>query len=453
MKTINPATQELIKEYTAIGWNEVQHALRLSEKTWLEWRETGFPARNYLLNKMAGILRNKQQEYALLMTTEMGKVTKEALSEIEKCAWACEYYAENGEKFLSDTEVETDATSSFYSFQPMGAILAIMPWNFPFWQVLRAAIPALMAGNVMVLKHATNVTGCAIALQELFTLAGFPKGAFQTLLIPADQVARVIAHDTIAGVTLTGSVAAGKSVAAQAGKYLKKTVLELGGSDPYLILEDADIAHSAKICTASRVLNAGQTCVSAKRFIVVASVYDRFLEAFKEEMSKIKYGDPLAETTSIGPLSSTHLRDGLHQQVQASITKGAVCVLGGEIPDITGNYYPATILTHVTPGMPAYDEELFGPVASVIKAKDEADAVRIANDSEFGLGAAVFTKDIKRGERIAKNEIQAGLCFVNGMVRSDPRLPFGGVKHSGYGRELSLFGIREFTNIKTVVIA
>lgn len=453
MKTINPSTLEVIAEYKVMPWNEVERALKLSQKAWEEWRETGFPARSYLFKKMAGILRNKQEEFALLITNEMGKIAKEAKAEIEKCAWACEYYAKHGEEFLADTNVETDAERSFYTYQPIGAILAVMPWNFPFWQVLRAAIPTIIAGNTMVLKHASNVMGCALAIEELFILAGFPKGVFQALQLPADQVARVIAHEAVAGVTLTGSVNAGKSVATEAAKHLKKCVLELGGSDPYVILEDADIDKIVDVCTASRVLNAGQTCVSAKRFIVVEAAYDCFLSAFKASMEKVTYGDPLDEKTTIGPLSSAGLRVDLHQQVQDSIAKGATCILGGEIPNMKGNYYPATILTDVAPGMPAYDEELFGPVASVIKAKDEADAIRIANDSVYGLGAAVFTQDKKRGEMIARNQIQAGLCFVNSMVRSDPRLPFGGVKQSGYGRELSLFGIREFTNIKSVSVS
>ncbi|MCB0634497.1 MAG: NAD-dependent succinate-semialdehyde dehydrogenase, partial [Lewinella sp.] len=369
----------------------------------------------------------------------------------EKCAWVCRYYAEHGADFLTNKMKGTDAAKSYVSFEPLGVILAIMPWNFPFWQVFRCAAPAVMAGNTVLLKHASNVPGCALAIEALFTEAGFPKGVFQTLLIDSAATADVIASPAVRAVSLTGSEAAGRAVAKLAGEYLKKCVLELGGSDPYLILEDADLDHAAEVCTKGRLLNNGQSCIGAKRFIVVEKVYDTFLEKFRAKMAAATMGHPMDEQTDLGPLARTDLRDDLHEQVQLSVRQGARCILGGEIPEMEGAYYPATILVDVAPAQPAYYEELFGPVASVIKVIDEQEAILVANDSPFGLGAAIFTRNTEAAERIAQ-EIDSGSVFINALVKSDPRLPFGGIKNSGFGRELSEFGIREFVNVKTVYV-
>jgi succinate-semialdehyde dehydrogenase/glutarate-semialdehyde dehydrogenase len=382
----------------------------------------------------------------------MGKILKEGRAEAEKCAWVCDYYAENAEGFLLDEVIKTDAAKSFVACRPLGVVLAVMPWNFPFWQVFRFAAPAIMAGNVGLLKHASNVPGCALAIENVFRKAGFPSGVFQTLLVGGPRVDSIIENPLVKAVTLTGSTPAGRAVAAKSGAMLKKTVLELGGSDPYVVLPDADIDAAVSTCVTSRLINAGQSCIAAKRFVVVDAVYDDFLERFVDEMSGKRVGDPRDPEADIGPQARHDLRNELHAQVQKSIDTGARRLLGGEIPNGEGAYYPPTILADVLPGMPAYDEELFGPVASVIRAADEADAIRIANDSAFGLGAAVFSGDPSRAERIARDEIEAGCCFVNEFVRSDPRLPFGGIKESGYGRELSHHGIREFVNVKTVYV-
>ena len=400
--------------------------------------------------KLAELLRHQREDLAKLMTMEMGKRTGEALAEVDKCAWVCTYYADHAERFLQNERIESDASDSFVAYEPLGVILAVMPWNFPFWQVFRFAAPALMAGNTALLKHASNVSGCAIAIQQLFSDAGFPEDAFITLLIPSSKVKEVIAHPKVKAVTLTGSEAAGRSVAAEAGKYLKKCVLELGGSDPYLILADADLELAVKTCVQSRLLNAGQSCIAAKRFILVPEVYDAFTDLFLREMEKITVGDPTQAATGIGPLARVDLRDDLHDQVLRSVAMGARILLGGNIPEGVGAYYPPTVLTDVTPAMPAFREELFGPVAPLIRAESEAHALALANDSEFGLGAAVFSGDKGRAQRIAQQDLQAGSCFVNGLVKSDPRLPFGGIKLSGFGRELSHHGIREFVNVKTV---
>ena len=439
--------------YDAMTDDQVRNIIVRAHRTFQDWRNVSFSDRAKLMNAAAGVLRDNQEKYARLMTVEMGKPIKDARSEIEKCAWVCEYYAKHAESFLQDQLRESDATKSYTTYQPLGVVLAVMPWNFPFWQVFRFAAPGLMAGNVGILKHASNVPGCALAIQEVFDRAGFPKHAFTTLLIGSDQVEKVIEHEYVQAATLTGSEKAGSAVAATAGKHIKKTVLELGGSDAYVVLEDADIADAAKTCATSRLINSGQSCIGAKRFIVVKAVYDEFLQHFKRELENAKMGDPMKEDTDIGPQARTDLRDDLHQQVTDSVEKGAVCILGGEIPDREGAYYPATILVNVKKGMPAYEEELFGPVASVIKAEDEDQAILFANDSKFGLGAAVFTQNLERGERIARERLEAGCCFVNAYVKSDPRLPFGGIKTSGYGRELSDLGIREFVNIKTVYVS
>jgi succinate-semialdehyde dehydrogenase/glutarate-semialdehyde dehydrogenase len=386
------------------------------------------------------------------MALEMGKPIAAGRAEIEKCVLACEYYAEHAEKMLQPEIIKTDARKSFVTFNPLGVILAIMPWNYPFWQVFRHAAPGLMAGNGVILKHASNVPGCAAAIEDIFKKAGFPEYLFQNFLISSQRVEDLIEHPTITAVTLTGSTTAGRAVAEKAGKMLKKTLLELGGSDPYLILEDADLDKTVEACVTSRLLNSGQSCIAAKRFVVVEAVRRQFEQMLVDQMQAKRMGDPLDEAVEIGPQARFDLRDDLHQQVIKSITKGAVCLLGGEIPEDPGAFYPATVLGNVGKGMPAYEEEIFGPVAAVIPVKNEKEAVQVANDSSFGLGAAVFTRDTERGEHIAANHLEAGNCFVNAFVKSDPRLPFGGIKESGYGRELSHYGLKEFVNIKTVYI-
>jgi succinate-semialdehyde dehydrogenase/glutarate-semialdehyde dehydrogenase len=431
---------------------EVNNIINSTNIAFEEWKETSFKFRSELMMKAANLLREKKEEYSRLMTLEMGKPIAQSRAEVDKCAWVCEYYAENAEKFLSDDIIQTDASKSFVTFQPLGIVLAVMPWNFPFWQVFRFAAPGLMAGNAGILKHASNVSGCALAIEEVFREAGFPENLFRTILVPSSKMEDVIRNEKIKAVTLTGSVPAGKAVAKTAGSVLKKTVMELGGSDPYVILEDADLEMAADTCVTARLINAGQSCIAAKRFIVVEKVYDEFEKLFVDKMKSKRMGDPFDESNHIGPQASVSLRDELHQQVEKSIKLGAKLLLGGKIPDMKGAWYPPTILSNVKKGMPAYDEELFGPVAALIKSKDETEAIQIANDSVFGLGAAVFTRDNKRGEDLAKEKLQAGCCFVNAFVKSDPRLPFGGIKDSGYGRELSSFGIREFVNIKTVYI-
>jgi succinate-semialdehyde dehydrogenase/glutarate-semialdehyde dehydrogenase len=452
LQSVNPANLQTIKTYLQMQPSEVNRILDLTNSAFEEWKDTSFDHRSRLMMKAADVLRKNEEEYSKLMTLEMGKPIAQSRAEVDKCAWVCEYYAENAEKFLVDELIETDATKSFVTFQPLGIVLAVMPWNFPFWQVFRFAAPGLMAGNAGILKHASNVSSCALAIEEVFKESGFPENLFRTILVPSSQMEEVIKNKNIKAVTLTGSVPAGKAVAKTAGSVLKKTVMELGGSDPYVILEDADLEMAADTCVTARLINGGQSCIAAKRFIVVEEVYDSFEKLFIEKMKSKKMGDPFDESNYIGPQASVPLRDELHQQVEKSIKLGAKLLLGGKIPEINGAYYPPTILSNVKKGMPAFDEELFGPVAVLIKAKDETEAIDIANDSIFGLGAAVFTKDIKRGEKIAKEKLQAGCCFVNAFVKSDPRLPFGGIKESGYGRELSSFGIREFVNIKTVYI-
>ncbi|MEL6944585.1 MAG: NAD-dependent succinate-semialdehyde dehydrogenase, partial [Bacteroidota bacterium] len=437
LKVINPATEEVVKEYETISNAEVEKQIESAHQAYLDWRNTSFEYRAEKIQLLAKLLLTQKEELAKLMTTEMGKLRKSAISEVEKCAWVCNYYADHAANFLADELVETNASKSFVSFQPMGIVLAIMPWNFPLWQVFRFAAPALMAGNAALLKHAPNVAGCAIAIQQLFKNAGLPEGLFINLPIEVEQVKPLIGHPHVQAVTLTGSERAGSAVAALAGKNIKKTVLELGGSDAYLILEDADLELAAEQCKLSRLLNTGQSCIGAKRIIVVDAVYDAFLEYFTEKMASAKIGDPMKDITTLAPLARKDLRDNLHRQVEESLAKGANLHLGGQIPAQKGYYYPATILTAVKKGMPAFDEELFGPVAAVIRAKDEKEAIQLANDSKFGLGAAIFTKDQAKGERIAKEQLEAGCCFVNAFVKSDPRLPFGGIKTSGYGRELS----------------
>jgi succinate-semialdehyde dehydrogenase/glutarate-semialdehyde dehydrogenase len=449
--SVNPATGQKIKTYNEMTPEQVSAAVAQAHDAWKSWRRTVFAERGKLMKRAGEILRQRKEEFARLMAIEMGKPLKQGVAETEKCAWACDYYADHAEAHLAPDIIKTDASKSYVACEPLGVVLAVMPWNFPLWQVFRFAAPALMAGNVAVLKHASNVPGCALVIEEVFTQAGFPKGVFHTLLIGSSQVKAAIEHPLVRAVTLTGSTPAGKAVAAQAGAVVKKAVLELGGSDAYIILEDADLDLAVQTCVTSRLINSGQSCVNAKRFVVVEPLLAAFTERFVALMKAKKIGDPLADGTDIGPQARFDLRDDLHKQVVESVRKGAKLLLGGEIPPGTGAYYPPTVLADVRPGMPAYDEELFGPVAALVKAKDEHDAVRIANDSIFGLGASVFTKDAARGERLAK-DLEAGCTFVNGLVASDPRLPFGGIKESGYGRELGSYGIKEFVNIRTVYI-
>jgi succinate-semialdehyde dehydrogenase/glutarate-semialdehyde dehydrogenase len=452
LKSINPANGKLIHSYPEMTIGEVIKILQLVNDAFNECKGTDFKERAQLMLNAANVLRNQSEELSKLMTLEMGKPIVQSRAEIEKCAWVCEYYAKNAEKFLEDEIVETDAKRSFVTYQALGVVLAVMPWNFPFWQVFRFAAPGLMAGNAGLLKHSSNVSGCALAIEEIFRKAGFPENLFRTILLPSSKMGDVIKSKIVKAVTLTGSVPAGKAVASTAGSVLKKTVLELGGSDPYIILEDADLQLAAENCASARLINGGQSCIAAKRFIVVEKIYDEFERLFVKNMQNKKMGDPFFETNDVGPQASEALRDELHNQVLQSIKKGAKLLVGGKIPEGDGAYYPPTVLSNVSKGMPAYDQELFGPVAALIKVKDEQEAIKIANDSVFGLGAAVFTKDEKSGEMIAKEKIIAGSCFVNTFVKSDPRLPFGGVNESGYGRELSYLGIREFVNIKTVYI-
>jgi succinate-semialdehyde dehydrogenase/glutarate-semialdehyde dehydrogenase len=450
---MNPATDEILEEYEEMTAREAEDVVLQANLAAQSWSETSISERAILMSAASQILRDRAGEYAKIMAQEMGKPITQGMAEAEKCAWVCEYYADNAASFLQAEMVETDASKSFVSYQPLGPVLAVMPWNFPFWQVFRFAAPALMAGNVGLLKHASNVPGCALAIEEVFSQAGFPENVFRTLLIGSKQVDAIIEHPVIRAVTLTGSTPAGQAVARKAGEVLKKSVLELGGSDPYVILGDADTETAASTCATSKLINSGQSCIAAKRFIVVASQRDEFVQLFVQKMQAAKVGDPMREDTEVGPLARADLREELHDQVERSLDIGARCLLGGEIPEGPGAFYPPTVLTDVRKGMPAFDEELFGPVAAIVSVPDDDAAIDVANDSSFGLGAAVFTADVERGERIAAEQLQAGSCFVNTFVKSDPRLPFGGIKESGYGRELSHFGIREFVNIKTVYVA
>jgi len=452
LKSVNPYDGKEIKSYQENTVHEMNLIVEEAHEAFLKWRETGFSFRKERMKAAASVLRNNKEKYAAIMTEEMGKPISQAIAEVEKCAWVCDYYADGAETFLKDEKIKTEASKSYVTYNPLGVILAVMPWNFPFWQVFRFAAPNLMAGNVGVLKHSSNVTGCALAIEEVFRLAEFPQNLFRSIVIRSGKMGSVINNPLVKGITLTGSTPAGKAVAASAGKALKKTVLELGGSDPYIILEDADVKKAAQICASARLLNGGQSCIAAKRFIVPEKIHDSFVKYFVKECKSKEMGDPKKTKTEIGPQARFELRDELHQQVLKSENAGAKIVLGGSIPRGSGAFYPPTVLINVKKGMPAYDEELFGPVAAIIKVKDVDEAVKVANDSSFGLGAAVFTDDLAKGEQIAKYRLEAGCCFVNDFVKSDPRLPFGGIKESGYGRELSPFGIKEFVNIKTVVV-
>lgn len=451
MRSINPATGEIIREYSENSENEVRQIIEKVHSDWLSWKETSFSQRAAVMKKAAQILRGKKEHYARLMTMEMGKLLRESMAEVEKCAWVCDFYADHAAEMLKDEVIATDASRSFVTFQPIGAILAVMPWNFPFWQVIRFAAPALMAGNAAVLKHASNVPGCAMAIEDIFREAGFPDHLFRTLMIPSSAVKAVVENPLIVAVTLTGSESAGSMVASIAGKNLKKTVLELGGADPFIVLRDADLDVAVKTAVTARMLNQGQSCIAAKRFIVVKSVAQQFEMAMKSAFEALRTGDPMDPNTQVGPMARPDLVDEIEHQVKASVAAGARLVTGGRRSQIVGCYFQPTILADVCKGMPAYSEETFGPVVSIITAGDEEDAIRIANDSEFGLGGCVWTRDLKRGEEIAR-KVETGAMFVNGMTKSDPRLPFGGIKKSGYGRELASYGIKEFVNIKTIWI-
>lgn len=452
LSSVNPATGKLIATYHIDNKEIVSKKIKQAQKAFEGWRQLSLKDRGNVLKDIAKELRKQKQKLAELATAEMGKPIKQSLAEVEKCAMNLEFYAKEGVKFLKDEIVETDARKSYISFQPLGVVFAIMPWNFPYWQVFRAMGPALMAGNVMLLKHASNVSGCALAIENVIRKAGAPKGLFQTLLLPSGRVTPVIADPAIAAITFTGSTSAGSKVAATAATHIKKQVLELGGSDAYIILADADMDLAVKTSVDGRLVNSGQSCVAAKRFIAVKPIRQDFEKRMVEMMQAATFGNPMDESNKIGPMARADLREQLHAQVQKSIEMGAKLLCGGYIPEGEGAYYPPTVLSNVKKGMPAYDEELFGPVAAIIEAKDEKDAIRLANDSIYGLGSGIFSKNRKRAEEIAAKELQAGNSFVNAFVHSDPRLPFGGIKQSGYGRELSIFGIREFTNIKTVFI-
>ncbi len=452
MQSVNPFSNKLIAEYTDHSDSEVSKVISAVYGAWEQWKNTDLTFRARLMNCLSEKLIEQKEELAVLMSNEMGKLKREAIGEIEKCAWVCRYYAENSGDFLAPLSIPTEASESFVSFQPLGPVLAVMPWNFPFWQVFRFAAPNLMAGNAGLLKHASNVPGCALAIEKLFVDSGFPENVFRTLLITGKQVADVIKNPLIKAVTLTGSTPAGKSVASIAGSVLKKSVLELGGSDPYIICEDADIRNAAKLCVFSRLLNAGQSCIGAKCFIVFDPVYEAFKDEFVRLMEDAVMGDPAEPSTTLAPLARFDLRDELHRQVVKSCEMGATLLCGGYIPEGGSAFYPPTVMENVVPGMPAYHEELFGPVAVLFRVKTIDEALKIANDTVFGLGAGIFTSDREKAKIWAENGLDAGCVFVNDFVKSDPRLPFGGIKESGFGRELSLFGIREFVNIKTIVV-
>ena len=450
--TVDPATGEPGRVYQGHTAAEAHAIAADVRKAFEAWRTTGFDHRAGLMRKAALVLRERKDDLSRLMTSEMGKTRTEGLAEVEKCAAACDYYADHTAGFLAREPVDMGGPKAFVTFNPLGVVLAVMPWNFPLWQVFRFAAPNLMAGNAALLKHASNVPGCALAIEQVFRAAGFPDDVFRTLLVPSRDVEALIESPQVAAVTLTGSVAAGRKVAGTAGRCLKKTVLELGGADAYLVLEDADMKAAAKVAASARMVNGGQSCIAGKRFIVVKSVRPAFEHALVEAMSAYVMGDPHDPDTRLGPLQSAGARDEIHDQVRRSVAGGARVLLGGEVPDRPGAWYPATVLSDVRPGQPAHDEEVFGPVAAIIEAEDEDDAIRIANDSPFGLGSGVLTGDLARGERIAAERLEAGMSFVNRNVASDPRLPFGGVKDSGYGREVSRYGVLEFVNVKSVVV-
>ena len=451
LDSINPKNNHIISSWDILSDDEVSLRLEKANNAYLEWKNTQLSFRISCLDDISKLLKERSKEYGTLMSNEMGKPLSQGIAEIKKCAWLCDYYAQNASNFLRSKNIETDNYKSFISFQPIGLVLGVMPWNFPFWQVFRFAVPSLTVGNGAVLKHASNVQGCASAIENCFIDAGYYKNIFSNLCIPGSRVNSVIENPNIAAVTFTGSTPAGRAVAKKAGECLKKTVLELGGSDPYVIFDDADIDLAVDACIAGRILNTGQSCIAAKRLIVTKNNEAEFIERLKNKLSLKIMGDPL-DDVDVGPMVSMSAREQVNDQVQRTIESGATLVSGGTIPDIEGSYYPLTILTGVKPGMAAFDEEIFGPVFTVVCAKDNDEAINLANKTEFGLGSAIFTKNIKMVEEIAKTKMQSGVCFVNDFVKSDPRLPFGGIKMSGYGRELSNYGMMEFVNIKTIVV-
>jgi succinate-semialdehyde dehydrogenase/glutarate-semialdehyde dehydrogenase len=447
--TINPATGEVLKSFDALTDAQIEEKISLAQHVFPKFRDLAFAERGRMMLKAADILEAEKLELAKLMTLEMGKTLRSAVDEAVKCAWACRYYAENAAQFLADEVVETSARKSYVRYQAMGIILVIMPWNYPFWQVFRFIAPGLMAGNVGLLKHASNVPQCALKVEDVLLRAGFPKGTFQTLLIGSNKVDAILADDRIAAATLTGSEEAGVKVGAGAASRIKKVVLELGGSDPFIVMPSANLEEAIATGVKARTLNNGQSCIAAKRFIVAEEIADEFERVFVEKMRALKLGDPFDEKTDVGPLATADAVESLHADVQKSVNAGAKVLTGGKAAAMLGNYYLPTVLTNIPPNSPAYREELFGPVASLFRVKNLDEAIRIANDSRFGLGASAWTNDPNEQERFI-NELEAGMVFINQMVASDPRVPFGGVKRSGYGRELSTFGIREFANVKTV---
>lgn len=451
-ETYNPATGQKIAEYDLMSDRELQERLQKSMTAWNRWRNIDVESRSQLFLELAKILEQEKDSLAQLIVLEMGKVYAQARAEVEKCGTGARYYAENGPRLLKDFSLPTSGQKAYISYQPLGPILGIMPWNFPLWQVLRFAVPTMVAGNTVLLKHAPSVTGLALRIPELFRKAGFPEDVFQTLVIDIPQVEQVMAFPGLGGVSLTGSTRAGRSVASLAGKYLKKCVLELGGNDPYVILDDADLDLAAEKCITSRLLNSGQSCIAAKRWIVTKKNRAEFESKIRRRLESKKWGDPMDTKTDLGPLARQDLRDTLHSQVELSRKSGAQVVLGGEVPEHPGYFYPPTLLTEVKPGQVAFEEELFGPVVSLIEAKDEDEAIVLANQTQYGLGAGIFSRNVERAEKIAREQLQAGNCFVNDYVRSDPRWPFGGIKDSGFGRELSAVGLHEFVNIKTVSV-
>ena len=451
IQSINPTTEEIIQTFEPYSEAQINQALDQVHTAFLNWRETSFAERSKHLHQVGSYMRKRKAELAQLSTLEMGKPIVEAEAEIEKCAWACDFYADNAERFLADEHVTTNATESYVSFLPLGVVFALMPWNYPYWQVFRFAAGALMAGNTIVLKHASNVSLAALEIERIFKESGLPEGVFRTVLVPGAETAKLIADPRIAAVTLTGSDPAGVAVGSASGRALKRSVLELGGSDAFIVLDDADLDAAAQTAARARFQNTGQSCIAAKRFIVVEAVADAFEQKFVEVAAQLRVGDPMERETQIGPMPRGDLRENLEKQVQASVKMGAQVALGGKPLEGKGYFYAPTILTNITPEMPVFREETFGPVAAVIRARNAEHAVELANDSQFGLSGNLWTRDIERARKLARR-IESGGVFINGMTASDPRLPFGGVKRSGYGRELSTFGIREFVNIQTVWI-
>ncbi|CAD5913803.1 putative succinate-semialdehyde dehydrogenase [Planktothrix agardhii CCAP 1459/11A] len=449
--TINPATGETVKTFTALTDAEIENALALADRAFRDYRRVSFDTRSQWMQNAANLLEENAETYAKIMTLEMGKPITAAIAEVKKSAAVCRFYAENAAQFLADVPAESDASNSFIAYEPLGAILAVMPWNFPFWQVFRFAAPALMAGNVGLLKHASNVPQCALAIGEIFQKAGFPEGVFQTLLVGSNKVAQIITDDRVKAGTLTGSEPAGASLASLAGQNIKKTVLELGGSDPFIVLETADINAAVEAAVTARMLNNGQSCIAAKRFILISSIADEFEIRMAEKFAALKIGDPMLPDTEVGPLATPDILTELHQQVQICVEAGAKVLTGGQLLEQPGNFYPPTILTQIPEGTPAYSEEFFGPVALIFRVNSLDEAITLANSTIFGLGASGWTTNQAEQERLIR-ELEAGAVFINGLVKSDPRLPFGGIKRSGYGRELSSQGIHEFVNIKTVWI-